>query len=390
MSYELVSASSSLYFSNIPKEVEVGDRFSVSVRINANDQSINAISSIISFPENLLKPISINKDQSIINLWTGEPRISKGRISFEGVVLNPGFFGNNGLVLRVNFEARASGVVNMNFIEGSVLANDGLGSNVLASFIKSNFRINAPTLKEIPPKNIAENKVENNVKESKLVKLPVITNAPDNIYAKDSLVISGQGEPNLLTRIVFKDVSLRSLGEELLTRLQNKKTKLDTVLVKNDEMGNFEYVSNNNLIAGVYNATPFLVDEESNIEKPGLGKEILVKDSKIVKNLIILINVLGLFIPIVILCVIIYFIPWYSWLRMRVLKRKINLEEEQLEVSAKNLIKEEVKKEINNSIIKEPELPNLSVDTKTEVDKKINTSFFEKNYLKDIDIKNED
>lgn len=339
----LALASSSLYFSNIPKEIEVGDRFSVSLRINANDESINAISSIISFPENLLKPVSVNKDQSIINLWTGEPRISRGKISFEGVVLNPGFFGNNGLILKINFEAREKGLVNLNFIEGSVLANDGLGSNVLASFLKSNFKIIAPILKDTPIKNVAEIKTENNISEPKLVKLPVIINSPEKINSKDSLVISGQGEPNLLTRIVFKDVSLRSLGEELLARLQNKKTKLDTVLVKNDNLGNFEYVSKNNLIAGVYNATPFLVDEESNIEKPGLGKEILVQDSKIVKNLIVLINVLGLFIPIVILCVIIYFIPWYSWLRMRILKKKINLEEEKIELATNNLNKDENK-----------------------------------------------
>nr|MBP9803055.1 hypothetical protein [Candidatus Paceibacterota bacterium] len=76
-------------------------------------------------------------------------------------------------------------------------------------------------------------------------------------------------------------------------------------------------------------------------EKPGLGIQLFVNDSKIVKNLIVFINVLGLFIPIVVLCVIIYFIPWYSWLRMKILKKKMNLEEEKIELSGIHLAKEE-------------------------------------------------
>ena len=32
--------------------------------------------------------------------------------------------------------------------------------------------------------------------------------------------------------------------------------------------GNFKYISGNDLVAGVYNATPFLVDEDANVEKP--------------------------------------------------------------------------------------------------------------------------
>jgi hypothetical protein len=153
--------------------------------------------------------------------------------------------------------------------------------------------------------------------------------------------LKGKGEPNALTKIVFKDVSFRSVGERFIGFLLTKKKTLSEVLVKNDAAGAFEYVSATNLVAGVYNATPFLVDESTNTEKPGLGVQLLVSDSKLVKMLVVAINVLGLLIPIVGLGVIIYFIPWYSWKRMRVLKKKLGLEEEKLELSGHALERQE-------------------------------------------------
>ena len=335
-----IFASSFLYFTEPPKNIEVGERFTVYFRLRATDEPINAISAVVSFPRELVKPISVSKEGSVINLWTGEPRISSDRISFEGVILNPGFSGNNGLLLKVNFEAKSVGVANMNFIEGATLANDGLGSNILATLSKASLRINPATLKPggtVPVYDVTSPDGKN----ERLAKLPVITDYSQIVNDKEKLILEGKGEPNTLTKIVFKDVALRSLGEMLLNRIQNKRIKLDEVLVRNDEAGNFKYVSNSNLIAGVYNATPFLVDEVASVEKPGLGVQLFVNDSKIVKNLIVFINVLGLFIPIVILCVIIYFIPWYSWLRMRILKKKLGLEEEKIELTGINLARQD-------------------------------------------------
>jgi hypothetical protein len=71
---------------------------------------------------------------------------------------------------------------------------------------------------------------------------------------------------------------------------------------------------------------------------PWFGVQLFVKDSKIVNYLIVAINVLGLLIPIVTLCVIVYFIPWYSWRKMRVLKRKLGLEEEKIELIGIDLL----------------------------------------------------
>jgi hypothetical protein len=90
-------------------------------------------------------------------------------------------------------------------------------------------------------------------------------------------------------------------------------------------------VSPANLVAGVYNATPFLVDEETNTERPGFGIQFLISDNKIIKNLVVFINILALMIPIVALIVAIYFIPWFSLRKMRILRGKMGLEEKEIE-----------------------------------------------------------
>lgn len=322
----------SVFFSTPPKQIHEGERLTVDVKIQSPGKSINAISGIVSYPENLVEVASISKDKSIINIWTREPKASKGKIVFEGVALNPGFEGYNGLVFRVTFEAKRTGTVLLKLTEGAVLANDGRGTNVLASLGSTNFSI-VPGLTPAP--TVAE--VINSEGGTKLTALPVIVEYSPLVSTKEGLFVKGKGEPNALTKIVFKDVSVKSIGEQLIAILQTKKKKLNEVLVQNDETGGFNYVSPKNLVAGVYNATPFLVEESTNTEKPGFGVQLLVDDSKIVKWLVVLINVLGLLIPVVALIVVIYFIPWYSFRRMRVIKKKLGLEEEQIDLTEHQL-----------------------------------------------------
>ena len=324
------STHQNLYLSTPPSRVEVGERFSVDVKVQSTVQSINAVSGVLSFPESLVNVVSVSKDKSIINLWTQEPKVGRNRVAFEGIILNPGFQGDNGFIFRVTFEAEKPGTVLLNFNEGAILANDGKGTNILAT-------LGSAKLSIIPGQTFSQYQTIALIPGSKLAALPVITEYSRSVDPKSTAYLKGKGEPNALTKIVFKDVSFKSVGEQFLELLQRKNEKLEDVLVKNGPNGAFQYVSATNLVAGVYNATPFLVDPNANTEKPGLGVQLLVTDSQLVKMLVVLINILGLLIPIVGLGVIIYFIPWYSWKRMRVLKKKLGLEEEKLELSGHQL-----------------------------------------------------
>lgn len=323
------AGQASLFLSKSQSTVGEGDNVTVDVKVKSPDQAINAVSGSITFSGDLLQIVSISRDNSILNIWTHDPNISRNKISFEGVILNPGYTGQSGSIFHITFQAKKVGTATISFNEGSLLANDGLGTNIIAGLSSTTLSIiGSGALDLVRP--IASN-------NNKLLALPVITEYSESVFSKDSVYLRGKGEPNALTKLAFEEVSRKSFGEQFMDFIQSKKKRLTDVLVKNNDKGLFEYITPNNLVAGVYNATPFLVDDNTNTSKPGLGVRLFVSDSKIIKALIVFINILILLIPIVGLIMLIYFIPWYSSRRMRILKRKMGLEEEKIELTEHEL-----------------------------------------------------
>lgn len=126
-----------------PQTAEKGKTFTVTLQAKTNTQTINAVSGTLSFPKSKVKVTSISKSNSIINFWAQEPVYSNtnGSVSFEGVVLNPGYKGNNGTIIKITFSALATGEVPLVFTSGSILANDGEGTNILSSLGEANITI---------------------------------------------------------------------------------------------------------------------------------------------------------------------------------------------------------------------------------------------------------
>ncbi len=328
-------AADSFIFSVPTKDIPVGQSFSVTVSASSPSQAMNAVSGALNVSGGV-SITSINKVASIVDFWTTEPRASGNQIRFEGVVLNPGYQGSNGKLFVINLSARREGVATFSFSDGALLANDGLGSNIIDGLASRTIRIiSGVKVDDIPTRPIAV------VPSGKIIALPVITDFSPNINSKGIAYIKGKGEPNALSKIKFKDSLVKSLGEQFILALQPKRAVLDEVLIKNNTEGLFEYSSSTNLVAGAYSATPYLVDPENQTEKPGFGAQILVSDSVWVKRLVVLINILLLLIPVVGLGVLIYFIPWYSRLRMRLIQRRLHLEEEKIHLSETLVEKQE-------------------------------------------------
>lgn len=153
--------AASLYLSPATGSYNVGQSFSVSVYVSSADQAMNAVSGVISFPSDKLEVTSLSKNVSIFSLWVQEPTFSNsaGTVTFEGIVLNPGFTGSAGKIISVNFKTKAVGNVPLTFSSGSVLANDGKGTNILASMSSGSYVIEPKTItppveEYVPPKNI--------------------------------------------------------------------------------------------------------------------------------------------------------------------------------------------------------------------------------------------
>ena len=135
--------AATLYFSPSSGTHAVGTSFTVSVYVSSADQAMNAASGVISFPSDKLAVESLSKSGSIFSLWVQEPSFSNsaGTINFEGIVLNPGFTGSSGKILSITFKTKVAGNAPFTFSSGSILANDGKGTNILTGLGDANFSI---------------------------------------------------------------------------------------------------------------------------------------------------------------------------------------------------------------------------------------------------------
>lgn len=124
----------------------VGKPFVVQVLVTTDGKAVNAADGQLTFNPKELSVVSASRSSSIFNLWTEEPTFSNaaGTISFGGGSPT-GYKGVSGTVVSVTFNPLAAGTPKVNFKSGSVLAADGLGTNVLSSMSGGTFTVMAPT-----------------------------------------------------------------------------------------------------------------------------------------------------------------------------------------------------------------------------------------------------
>lgn len=180
--------------------INADSSFTINILVSSSDQVMNGVSGSISFPTDLLSISSISKFGSIINVWAQEPTFSNtaGSINFEGVALSPGFSGTNGKVISVTFRALKSGTANIKFSNGSVLANDGMGTDILNGLGNSQFKINEAVSSTIPKIPV----ISDIVAKSELA-APAITYYKSKIQVGDSIVTKGLSQYTNAKVIVY-------------------------------------------------------------------------------------------------------------------------------------------------------------------------------------------
>jgi len=168
--------AASLSFSPVTGSHKVGDTFLVNILVTSSDQTMNAASGVISFPADKLEVISLNRTASIFSLWVQEPAFSNstGIINFEGIVLNPGFTGASGKIIGINFKVKKAGEAPLLFSSGSILANDGKGTNLLNSLGEAHFTLSQSSKPIIEEEKIEEKKQETTNKP--VIDLPPLPN----------------------------------------------------------------------------------------------------------------------------------------------------------------------------------------------------------------------
>jgi hypothetical protein len=163
----------------------VGDTLSVIVQTNAGGEAINALSGVVSFNANLLQVESVSKSNSILSLWVVEPTFSNigGTVSFEGVVLNPGYSGTAGKLITIMFRVKKAGTVPLSFSSGTILANDGSGTDVLGRLGTAEFAL---VSKVVVPQDTAP--LESDAQNT--VQAPTPLNASAEAQMQPNVVVS--------------------------------------------------------------------------------------------------------------------------------------------------------------------------------------------------------
>ena len=79
LGFKAQAASAVLYLSPSSGSFNIGKTFSVSVYVSSTEQNMNAVSGVISFPNDKLEATAISKSVSFISLWVQEPSLSSIR-----------------------------------------------------------------------------------------------------------------------------------------------------------------------------------------------------------------------------------------------------------------------------------------------------------------------
>ena len=127
-------AGASLYLSPQAGTFFVGSTFDISVFVNTEGNSINAVQVDLKFPPDILQVTSPTAGSSFISIWADQPFYSntEGLIGFKGGIPSPGINTSSGLVSTITFRAKAPGKAIISFLDSSkVLLADAKGTNIL-------------------------------------------------------------------------------------------------------------------------------------------------------------------------------------------------------------------------------------------------------------------
>lgn len=124
----------------------VGSTFDVSVLLNTEGASINALEVSLVFPQDRLQIVSPVTNHSIISVWISQPKLNNqtGRIDLQGGIPG-GITVSSGLVTKITFRVKSVGMATLKFLDNSkVLLNDGRGTDVLGQEINGVYQLTLP------------------------------------------------------------------------------------------------------------------------------------------------------------------------------------------------------------------------------------------------------
>ncbi len=188
------------------EEIGVGQQFQIDVLLNTENEEINALEGLITFPQELLELKEIRDGNSFINFWIERPRIKTGgEIIFSGITPG-GYKSDEVFIFSIIFRVKKAGSGIIGIKDVKTLLNDGKGteakikvSNFSFVVIQDSIR-NDSRIPVLPDNELPESFV------------PEIANSPSIFEGKWFLVFATQDKGTGIARYEVKETRQRIFG----------------------------------------------------------------------------------------------------------------------------------------------------------------------------------
>lgn len=403
--------AASLYLSPSSGSYSVDRTFNVNINVSSSDQSLNAVQGTLIFPPEQLSVIGVSKTGSIISLWVQDPTFnnSTGRITFEGIVLNPGFIGSAGRVLQITFRGKGEGSATLSLSNASVLANNGQGSNILTQLGNGKYLLEAPVLAPRLPTpetlfiiSYPDGKETSNPRprlkfEVKNFNKPidhydVRVDEEDFASWKDDgtqtyvLPNLELGKHTITVRAYYEadrflvntaSITIKGTAKPVITEYPKVLNSGDVLVIKGtaqpnqkvviylqkdidlpvnysvnaDESGEFGFAYDKRVSPGIYKFWAEAYEVNGAKSEPTEKYTVAVREAAILRIGSAVVNTITLIVTLAALLALLAFILMYSWYKLRVLKRDLDKEIEEGETSLHKIFRA-LKKDVDEQLEK--------------------------------------
>jgi hypothetical protein len=143
------AAQGSIFIAPATGSFFVGDTATIEVYASTDGTAVTAAEAELQFNPAVLEVVALSTAGSALKLWSEEPTFSaeEGRIRFSGSA-DSAFTRNNALLMSAVVRFKAAGEQRIQITSGALLANDGKGSNIIATLGSGVFTTSVRTATE--------------------------------------------------------------------------------------------------------------------------------------------------------------------------------------------------------------------------------------------------
>lgn len=132
------------------------EEMSIDIKINSEEESINAAQATLRWPANVLEFIGVSKESSSFNFWVEEPIVSPdgNSLNFIGGTAK-GISGSALQILKMRFRTQGAGAAEISLSDAAITASDGKGTNVLSKIKGASLRVGGEVVEPKAPESVS-------------------------------------------------------------------------------------------------------------------------------------------------------------------------------------------------------------------------------------------